>query len=221
MPAASWCSPNYDLNLSCLADEELVVLAQECAFQPATHALMLRHFGWLNGLVARKTRRTGLVSADVDDAQQEAVFWISETIARYDTLELARPRCCRFRSFLYMVVSSRLYDHVRHIHRLNERYQRAGGVWGEETTLPTNVGLRQTSKHTGQDNPAAGLEREENQTRLRIALDRLGEAARLLWNCLAAGMGLRDFARQQGVSYDQAKRQRQKLLAQLSAQLRD
>jgi RNA polymerase sigma factor (sigma-70 family) len=221
MATASWYSQKYDLDLTCLGDEELVVLAQECAFQPAAQALMLRHFHWLSSLVARKARHTGLVNADVDDAQQETVFWMSEAIAHYDTLELARPTGCRFRSFLYLVVSARLHNYVRRIRRLNKRYQRAGRSFGEGTKLPTGDNLRVTWNHLAMDNPALALVRQENQTRLRRTLDRLGEPARILWDCLAAGMRLRDFARQQGVSYHQAKRQRQKLLAKLRAQFRD
>src|SRR5262249_4965874 len=221
MEPATRYSDHYDLNLSCLADEELVVLAQECAFQPAVHALMLRHHGWLNGLIARKSRRTGFGTADVDDAQQEAVFWMSEAIAQYDTLELARPRGCRFRSFLYAVISARLHNFVRHVRRLNARYRRAGGPLEAGTTLSPSDRVRLSANRRRRDNPAAGLERKENQPGFEIALNRISNAARHLWDCLAAGIGLRDFAQQRGLSYDQAKRQRQKLLAQLTAWLRD
>ena len=220
MLAAPGCSPKYDLDLSRIGDEELVVLAKECDYQPAAHALIARHHPWVNRLIACNAGHTGLGAADLEDAEQEAVFWMLEGIARYNTLELARPKRRRFRTFLYTRVGSRFIDFVRRIRR-RERHFACLVRFSLEGHFA--IGRIRSRKHgrPGQDNPASALEREENHMRLERALDCLDEEARRLWERLASGMRLRDIARRQGISYPQAKRQRRKLLAKLVAQLRE
>ena len=96
----------YDLDLAQLADEALVILAQECTFQPATDELVLRYYQRMSQLIAllMKHRRN---AADVQDAQQNGVFAILEAIAGYDTQEVAKPRGCSFRTFVRLVVTDR------------------------------------------------------------------------------------------------------------------
>jgi DNA-binding CsgD family transcriptional regulator len=65
------------------------------------------------------------------------------------------------------------------------------------------------------------LARQEAMARLHQALEGLDEALRRLWRELANGKKLPQIAREQGVSYDRVKRQRRRLLAQLTAQLRN
>jgi RNA polymerase sigma factor (sigma-70 family) len=79
---------------------------------------------------------------------------------------------------------------------------------------------RRSRARLNRDNPTSALIGKENRLRLESALDRLGEQARRLWDCLASGMPLRDIAREQGISYPQAKRRRRQLLANLVAQFR-
>ena len=220
MPAARGCSPKYDLDLSRIGDEELVVLAKECDYQPAAHALIARHHPWVNLLIACNAGPTGLGAADLEDAEQEAVFWMLEGIARYNTLELARPKGRRFRIFLYTVVGCRFIDLVRRIRRRERHFACRVRFSLEGHFVIGRISSRKYGR-PGQDNPASALEREENQMRLQRALDRLDEEARSLWECLASGMRLRDIARQQGISYSQAKRRRRKLLVKLAAQLRE
>jgi hypothetical protein len=110
----------YDLDLSRMADEALVILAQECAFRPATDELLLRCYERMNLLVALKAKRLWL-AADLPDAQQNAVFAILEAIAGYNTLEAAKPRGCRFRTYLRRVVLARFGDFVRQVRRLQRR----------------------------------------------------------------------------------------------------
>jgi len=220
MPATPGCSPKYDLDLSRIGDEELVVLAKECDYQPAAHALIARHHPWVNRLIACNAGPTGLGAADLEDAEQEAVFWMLEGIARYNTLELARPKRRRFRTYLYRLVRYRFIDFVRPIRRRERHF-----VCRVRLSLERHFAIRRFSSRRygrpGRDNPASALEREEDQMRLQRALDRLDEEARRLWERLASGMRLRDIARRQGISYPQAKRQRRKLLAKLVAQLRE
>ena len=220
MPAAPGCSQNYDLDLSRIGDEALVVLAKECDYQPAAHALIARFHPWVIRLIACIVGPKGLGAADLEDAEQEAVFWMLEGIARYNTLELARPKGRRFRTYLYILVRYRFIDFVRPIRR-RERHS----ACRVRFSLQGHFAIRRISsrkyRRPGQDNPASALEREENHMRLERALDCLDEEARRLWERLASGMRLRDIARRQGISYPQAKRQRRKLLAQLVAQLRE
>ena len=220
MPAARGCSPKYDLDLSRIGDEALVVLAKECDYQPAAHALIARFHPWVIRLIACIVGPKGLGAADLEDAEQEAVFWMLEGIARYNTLELARPKGRRFRTYLYMLVRYRFIDFVRPIRR-RERHFACRVRFSLRGHFVIGRISSRKYRRPGRDNPASALERKENQMRLQRALDRLDEEARSLWECLASGMRLRDIARRQGISYPQAKRQRRKLLAKLVAHLRE
>ena len=81
----------YDLDLSRMADEALVILAQECAFRPATDEVLRRYYEPMSQLIAWKARFPWL-AADLPDAQQNGVFAMLEAIAGYDTWEVAKPR---------------------------------------------------------------------------------------------------------------------------------
>jgi RNA polymerase sigma factor (sigma-70 family) len=203
----------YDLDLARMADEALVILAQECAFRPATDELLRRYYERMNPLIALKARCLGLI-ADVPDAQQNAVFAILEAIAGYDTLEVAKPRGCRFRTYLRLVVLARFGDFVRQVRRVQRRCCRLDEV-GERLA----AGQGRFSGCPTSD-PVEALARQEAMARLHQVLDRLDDAMRRLWWELANGKKLPQIAREQGISYDRAKRQRRRLLAQLTAQLR-
>jgi RNA polymerase sigma factor (sigma-70 family) len=193
----------YDLDLAQLADEALVILAQECTFQPATDELVLRYHERMSQLIALRIRHRGN-AADVPDAQQNGVFAILEAIAGYDTLELAKPRGCSFRTFVRRVVTARCCDFVKQVRRAEKRYRH----------------LDECQAARGSD-PVEALAQQEEMARLHCALERLDEPMRRLWHELAYGKKLPQIAREQGVSYDRVKRQRRRLLAQLAAQLRD
>jgi RNA polymerase sigma factor (sigma-70 family) len=215
---------HYDLDLSQMGDEELVVLAQECGYQPARNQLLVRYYEWARRLIAHKARGTRLRAADVLDAQQDATFALIEAIARYDTLHLARSGGCSFRTFVRQVLVSRFLDLLRHLNRTDRRRDRS--------LRATNALHEGSSAAAGEifpwegyarcgGNPAAGLERQESMARLAQVLERLPEPDRRLWEGLTSGLGLRAVAPTLGISYDAAKRQRRRLLAHLAAQLRD
>jgi RNA polymerase sigma factor (sigma-70 family) len=204
----------YDLDLSRMAGESLVILAQECAFRPATHELMLRHYGRMSQLIAVKARCLGL-AADLPDAQQNAVFAILEAIAGYETLQAARPRGCRFRTYLGRVVLARFGDFVRQLRRL-QRHCFPLHEAGER--LAACQGRCPGSRTS---DPVEALARQEAMARLHSALARLDEPLRRLWHELSSGKKLPQIAREQGVSYDWVKRQRRRLLARLAARLRN
>ena len=204
----------YDLDLSRMGDEALVILAQECAFRPATDEVLRRYYEPMSQLIAWKARFPWL-AADLPDAQQNAVFAMLEAIASYHTLEVAKPRGCRFRTFLGMVVLARFGDFVRQLRRL----QRPCCGLHEAGERP--AACQGWCPGCREGDPVEALARREARARLHQALEGLDEALRRLWRELADGKRLRQIAREQGVSYDRVKRQRRRLLAQLVAQLRN
>jgi RNA polymerase sigma factor (sigma-70 family) len=204
----------YDLDLARMADEALVILAQECAYRPATDELLQRYYEKMNKLIALRVKRRWF-TADVQDAQQNGVFAILEAIAGYNTLEVAKPRGCSFRTYVSMVVLARLWDYVKHVRRVERPYYRLEG----SGDMPVD-GMGRCSGSRRSD-PVELLARKEEMARLHGILDRLSDTMRRLWQELATGKKLPQIAREQGVSYDRMKRQRRRLLAQLAAQLRN
>jgi RNA polymerase sigma factor (sigma-70 family) len=138
-----------------------------------------------------------------------------EAIAGYHTLEAAKPRGCRFRTYLGRVVLARFGDFVRKLRRL----QRPCCGLHEAGETPAACQGRCPGCRKG--DPVEVLARREARARLHQALEGLDEALRRLWRELADGKSLRQIAREQGVSYDRLKRQRRRLLARLAAQLRN
>jgi RNA polymerase sigma factor (sigma-70 family) len=203
----------YDLDLAHMADEALVILAQECMFQPAADELVRRYYERMSQLIARKARYLWL-AADLPDAQQNAVFAMLEAIAGYNTLEAAKPRGCRFRTYLRMVVLARFWDFVRQLRRVPRPCGRLQEAGERLAAGPGRCPGCRTS------DPVEALARQEAMARLHQALEGLDDVLRRLWRELANGKKLPQIAREQGVSYDRVKRQRRGLLAQLAAQLR-
>jgi RNA polymerase sigma factor (sigma-70 family) len=205
----------YDLDLDRLADEALVVLAQECDYRPAGDALLERYHAWAGRLVSRRASRSRLQSADVEDARQNAVLSLAEAIRCYDTFQLGRRGGYQFRAFLVRVVGARYLDFLRRLRRLGQRYKSAAEL--AKALEPAHRG-----GHALRDvgDPVGAAERQEEQVRLEQALCRLDEVARSLWERLATGTPLRDAARDLGLSYYAARRARRRLLAELTAQLR-
>jgi RNA polymerase sigma factor (sigma-70 family) len=202
-----------------MEDEQLVVLAQECGCRPARDELIRRNTALKEGIVRRFAACAGLQEADCLDALQDAVLWIMEAIRQYRRSELVRPQGCRFRTFLYRVLTSRLVDFIRHCRRLRSHFSLAGGAV---------AGLRAPGRlHDAEDpgldgpgsNPLRSAEEGELRACLHRELGRLGEDDRELWDLLAAGTPLRKVAAALGISYDAAKRRRRKLLAWLRGSL--
>jgi RNA polymerase sigma factor (sigma-70 family) len=206
----------YDLDLERLADEELVVLAQECDFRPAGEALMRRYHGWAAQLAARRACRSRLQPADTADARQNAVLSLAEAIRCYDTLQVGRCGGCTFRTFLLRVVSARFLDFLRRLGRMRQHCQSSADL--AEAPVPDRCGDLRTPCWS---DPGGAAQCREEQARLERALAGLDAGARCLWERLAVGTPLRVAARELGLSYDAAKRARRKLLAALTAQLRE
>jgi RNA polymerase sigma factor (sigma-70 family) len=210
--------PRYDLDLAGLEDEQLVVLAQECGYVPARDELIARCNGLKDRLIHRRAARNGWQEADRMDAQQDAVLWTLEAIREYHTEQQFRQRACRFRSFLYRVLRSRFIDLLRRRARREARLRLGGYAfgWPSSPPAPRHDGSPAGPASRG-GGPQRGMERDELMARLQEELDRLGGAARGLWDLLARGVGLREVAAALGLSYDAAKRRRRKLIAHLRA----
>ena len=219
MSLAPRYTARYDLDLTRIGDEELVVMAKECHYQPAAHMLFERHRPWINVLIARRARQGRLGAADIDDAQQEGWFWLIEGIGRYDTLELARPIGCRFRTFLYTVIESRVIDFARSIWRRRSHYEQTRRIPDAADMRPGAI--KRVWPDDCHDGPVAALLWQEALERLESAVECLDPRARDFWQSLASGSALHDIACRLGISYQQARGQRQRLLAKLKVRLCD
>jgi RNA polymerase sigma factor (sigma-70 family) len=213
----------YDLDLSKIGDEELVVLAQECGFRPAVSELLLRYHQPMGRLIAHVARQTALNQHDVEDAQQNAVFALCEAIAGYDTLEMVKPAGCRFRSFARLVTTRRFWDFVKHVRRLRHRFhwRALADANGSAAQVQHRSQARATSLPPDRlDDAAEAAAHQEDRRRLQELLDCLDGEMRALWQELASGKKLRQISDEWGLSYDAVKRQRRKLLTHIAVALR-
>ena len=209
--------PCYDLDLTKMEDEPLVVLAQECGYKPARNELIRRYLSWTAGVINRRMTCSGLQEADRQDVRQDAVLWVVEAIAQYRTDEYVRPGGCRFRSFLYRVLVARLIDALRLRRTLRRHFPHA---------RERLIGLSQDSDRrrregtrAGSADPLRGAEAGEFQDRLHREVGRLGEADRRVWDLLTQGVRLRKIASALNLSYDAVKRCRRRLIARLRSWL--
>ena len=208
-------SPRYDLDLAGLADEQLVVLVQECGNVPARDELICRCNGLKDRLIRGRAALSGLQEADRLDAQQDAVLWILEAIRAYNIGQQVMPRGCCFRTFLYHVLVLRFIDFLRSQRRRRARLVLAGYTFGSlnSPSAPPRDGSSVSPESWG-GAAERGMEREELMARLHQELNQLGGLSRELWDLLARGMRSCAIAAALGLSYDAAKRQRRKLIAQ-------
>lgn len=214
----------YDLDLSQIGDEELVIMAKECGFHPAETELILRYQLRRQRIISALARSTRLPQADWEDAQQNAVLGTIEAIAAFDTVQLHRPKNCSFRTFLRVVLEARFKDFLRRHRRVERRRDRAtNGNRSLERVLngPHVAFGRRQFLSARQEDPATAMARREALERLEQAVEQLQTADGHLWRRLASGQRLRAIANELDVSYDTAKRRRRKLLAQLTLRLRD
>jgi hypothetical protein len=213
----------YDLEISSLRDEELVVLAQECGYMPARQELLRRCFEWEMRLVTTLTRAAHLQVADAEDAQGAAVLSLLEAIARYDTGQLGRRNGRSFRSFCAVVLGDRFRDFLRKLRSDSRRHV----LTPFEANLRTENSVRyRRDLYHGEppsgveQDPARLAELREQAARLQLALARINDLSRSLWEHLASGGPLVDFAMQQGITYDGVRRLRDQTCRDLKALLK-
>jgi RNA polymerase sigma factor (sigma-70 family) len=222
MPKASRAdSLRYDLDLGKLGDEELVVLAQECAHHPARDELITRCLKVAGQFVGHHASRWRLQEADRQDALQDAVLWIMEAINQYRTTEYVLRGGCHFQSFLHRVLAARFIDFLRRRDRIQRRFPptaRVVLIRKEASHGCRYRGHRGAENGNGSD-ALQGAEEEELRTRLDQELGQASSVDRQLWELLAAGTPLRRAAVALNISYDAVKRRRRKLIVRLRISL--
>jgi RNA polymerase sigma factor (sigma-70 family) len=198
-------------------DEELVALAQSQSpwSQAATSTLLERYHGKLRVLIWYHTRKQPLNQCDREDAQQNAVFWLMEAVARYEPRHSATAPNCRFATFLKVVVRSRLRNFLKHLWRDQSHYESLARV------LPDSLVTGQLLAKGAATDPARLAEAKEFRATLQRVVAELDPHSRQLFKELAAGASLREAARNLGISYAQIKRWRRKLSTELRRQLAD
>lgn len=209
--------------LSQWEDEVLVLAARVDGCLSARDELILRYLGPTRELVARRLSRWWLPQSDVDDAQQEAVFWVMEAIGRYNSEFGDQPDGCRFRSFLRRVVIARLTDFLRSVGRSKAQEGRlyAHAIQTNGSRFRVTAGGRDHFvSPANADDPATCAARRESIAQLHGALTQLDDPMRQLGGLLAQGVRLRAIAEELGISYDAVKRRRRKLLAHLRIDLK-
>jgi RNA polymerase sigma factor (sigma-70 family) len=208
------------LDMTIMEDEPLVILATECDFQPARDELIRRYLPLTMQFVRQRTALTAIQDADRDDAQQDAILWTLEAIQRYRTDEYIKPGGCHFRSFLQRVMDARCIDFLRRLQRFRSHFPLTGGALSAPRT---SLHGKQHPHHGATPGERAEEVQEAQEQELRAQLlqhlDHLDGRARQLWDLLAQGMPLRRIAVALNYSYDTAKRQRRKLLADLRSSL--
>ena len=201
----------FDLDLAVMEDEALVVLAKECEFAPARDELLVRYGGQADRVIGWLAYPQGFTRSDIEDARQNAVFWIVEAVKKYDTNQIGKPKGCSFRSFVYRVLIARFKDYAKHLRRVEHHYDRTA-CCGEEEASASDVDCRP-------EDPATIVEIRESMNHLHETLARLDSESGRMWRLLAEGKSLRQIAADLGVSYDSAKRRRRKLIEQLKLRL--
>jgi RNA polymerase sigma factor (sigma-70 family) len=203
----------FDLDLAVMEDEALVVLAEECEYGPARDELIVRYDSQIDRLIGWMARSYRLTAADLEDARQNAVFWVVEAITKYDTEQIGKVRGCSFRSFVHRVLMSRFKDFTKHLRRVECHYDRSILCVVEE--------ISQADDNDEPEDPALIAEEKESINRLHQTLSSLDNESGRLWHLLAEGTSLRQIAASLEVSYDSVKRRRRKLIEQLKNQLNE
>jgi RNA polymerase sigma factor (sigma-70 family) len=191
------------LDLVNTSDEVLVLFAQGGGSQPARDALTCRHWHQLKSRLSWHALRLRLTPWDLDDAHQQAFFWIQEAITGFDPNQLFLARGCSFKTFLQEILRLRLMDYCRSLYRRKKRYRLAGDYrnWLSESLL--------------EEAPVLAVSEEELHLQLDQALRLLDPQARALWRELRQGKRLRDLPDVLGVSYRTLKRRWRTLREQL------
>ena len=175
-----------DLRHTC--DEVLALFAREAGCRAARDELTCRCWGNLRARLLRCGPCRGLGPWDLDDAQQQAFFWIQEAIRAFD------PKGSSFQTFLGRVLRLRLMDFCRSINRRNRRFRLSGDQERWPQSSLTNDTL---------DSPDRS---GELPRRLAAVVATLGHQAYVLWDELCRGKRLRDLPQVLGVSYRTVKR---------------
>jgi RNA polymerase sigma factor (sigma-70 family) len=192
------------LDLSHTSDEVLLLFAREAISQPARDELTCRHWSHFKTRLPRYGIRLRLTSWDLEDAQQQAFFWIREAIHAFDPAQLFLQKGSSFQTFLNRVLRLRLLDFCRSLRRTTTRFRCVADPSDWPDPLLVDEGL---------DFNGRG---HEPHLQLETVAAQLDPDARALWNQLRQGKRLRDLPELLGVSYRTVKRRWRKLREQLT-----
>jgi DNA-directed RNA polymerase specialized sigma24 family protein len=196
------------LDLSHTSDEVLVLFAREASSQPARDELTRRHWRHFKTCLATCGIHVRLTAWDLEDAQQQAFFWIREAICAFNQAQMFLPQGSSFQTFLNRVLRLRLLDFGRSLRRRTSRFR----LVGEQVDWPDSL-----LADGGLDFSGPG---RELHLQLEKAANPLDADARALWNQLRQGKRLRDLPELLGVTYRTVKRRWRKLREQLIRTLR-
>jgi len=211
------------LELSKLADEELVVLVRLHDHPDAGRELMLRYYPWVNRYVGRCVGWLRIGPVEWEDARQDAVLGIPHAIEHYDLCQRDRPRPARFCTYLRRVVRNRLRDFLRHHRRVENHYDRSAAAAAllhpRSEPLPAPGQPAPLVDH-GESNPVKIAQWREELACLDEALNGLDEPLRSLGQGLKQGMTLEMIAAKLGRSYDAVRHLNLRLVQELRVRLR-
>jgi DNA-directed RNA polymerase specialized sigma24 family protein len=194
-----------DLHNTC--DEVLLLLAREAHLKPAGDELTCRYWQRFRIICWQWCAARRLTSWDLEDAQQQAYFWIQEAIRAYDVGQLCRPGGSSFATFAQRIFRLRLMDFGRSLQRNNQRYSRAA------------LATRYAKEFVVDRRIAFAGQPEDLHRRLPAVLGLLDPPTRSLWHEMCAGKRLCDLAEDRGVSYRTLKRRWRKLRHHLALAL--
>ena len=192
------------LDLHHTGDEVLVLFARETGCRAARDELTWRRWGKVRARLIRCGPCRGLGPWDLDDAQQQAFFWIQEAIRAFD------PKGSSFQTFLGRILRLRLMDFCRSLRRRNRRFRLSGDQerWPQSSLTNDAWDLPECPR--------------ELSRLMAVAVADLDHQARALWDELCKGKRLRDLPQVLGVSYRTVKRRcrvlRDKLASAFDAQ---
>jgi RNA polymerase sigma factor (sigma-70 family) len=187
------------LDLAHTSDDVLLLFAQQARSQPARDELTCRHWRRLKAGLALIAVHARLTSWELDDAHQQAFFWIQEAIRAFDPGQLFQAQGSSFETFLHRIIQLRFLDFCRSLNRRRKRFRLAG----EQYQWPRGALLEKPLAFFGHG--------EELRLDLDKAVSLLDPQARALWNELCQGKRLRDLPQLLGVSYRTVKRRWRKL----------
>ena len=193
----------WSLDLPNTCDEVLLLLAREAHCQPARDELTCRYWHLFKTDLPRWARSHRLTFWELEDAHQQAFFWIQEAVRAFNPTQLSLPQGSSFQTFLKRVVRLRLSDFLRSLRRNKKRFRPVEDPDGWPQTL-----LRE------KDLTSDGHQ-EELHLHLEKTLSLLDPPTRALWQELSKGKRLGDLPKLLGVSYRTLKRRWRNLREQL------
>lgn len=173
-----------------------------------------------NRLVMNLGAHYNLSQVDIEDAQQEGVFWVIEAIGRFKPVHCKGRKDATFITFLHRVITFRFRDFVRSCHRSRTRellvFSLVSG--GKAPVQGLRDGLYEgTVSDHGSEDPSRLIENRESRERLSAVISKLDKDSQRLWHLLRSESRLGEIAKRCGVSYEAVRHRRRKLVIRIRA----